>query len=125
MRKRQLVAAFGLVALLGTFVSACSDDDGDDGGGSTPDVGTCDLRSLSHSCIELHDGSATDLSNQEEGCLDAGGEWSNDTCPMEELVGCCDYELGNTFHECFYTGVTSDPMAYCMNVVDGVWTPAN
>lgn len=125
MRKERFLAAIGLAFSLSVFATGCGDDDGGDGGDATPSVGTCDLRSLSQSCIELHDASAADLENQEEGCLTRGGDWSNDACPTEELVGCCDYEFGNTFHECFYVGIARDPMAYCMNDVDGVWTPAN
>jgi hypothetical protein len=151
MRKPRFTVAASLVFLLGAFASGCGDDDeGDEGGedntggssgsgstggtgnggsggsgGSTADVGTCDLRSVSQSCIELHDASAIDLQNQEEGCLDAGGIWTNLECPTDELVGCCDYEFGNTFHECFYTGIARDPVAYCTGTVDGVWTPAS
>ena len=117
----------GLAGLLALFASGCGDDEGNEDGddGSTPSVGTCDLSDVSQSCIELHDASAADLENQENGCLDAGGVWTNLECPTENLVGCCDYEFGNTFHECFYTGIMSDPVAYCTGTVDGVWTPAS
>ena len=125
MRKTRFLSSVGLVVSLSALVIACGDDEGGENGGSTPSVGTCDLRDVAQSCIELHDASAIDLENQEEGCLDRGGVWSNDACPTEELVGCCDYEFGNTFHECFYTGITPDPVVYCSDTVDGVWTPAS
>jgi hypothetical protein len=126
---RSLVVAY-LGCSLGLFAAGCSGgSDGDDGaggsGGETPALGTCDLRSLSLSCIELHDASAIDLVNQEEGCLERGGDWSNDACSGDDLVGCCDYTRGNEFRECFYTGIARDPVAYCADTVSGVWTPAN
>ena len=127
MQKRRLGVALSLVGALALLASGCGDDadDDEDGGGNSGSSGTCDLRGISQSCIELHDASAADLENQEEGCLDAGGVWTNLECPTEDLVGCCDYELGNTFHECFYTGIARDPIAYCSTTVDGVWTPAS
>jgi hypothetical protein len=127
---RSFVAAF-LGCSLGLSSAGCSgDSDGDDGaggggGGQTPALGTCDLRSLSLSCIELHDASAIDLVNQEEGCVEHGGDWSNDACSSDDLVGCCEYTFGNEFRECFYTGIARDPVAYCADTVSGVWTPAN
>jgi hypothetical protein len=126
MQKQRLVVALSLVGVLGLFAGGCGGDDDEDGdgGGSTPSIGTCDLSGVSQSCIEVHDASAADLENQENGCLDAGGVWTNLECPTEDLVGCCDYEFGNTFHECFYTGIARDPVAYCADTVDGVWTPA-
>jgi hypothetical protein len=121
MRKSRFLV--GLVISFSAFVAGCSDDEESDGG-ETPSVGTCDLRAINQKCIELHDASAIDMENQEEGCLDAGGGWSNDACPAEELIGCCDYVFGNDFHECFYVGYAADPIPYCETDMDGVWTPA-
>ena len=131
-KTRFLATVVGL--LLGTGMTACggnddesSDEDGNGGSGGsgnpTPMLGTCDLRSVSSSCIELHEASAIDMENQENGCLNANGGWSNDVCPTEELVGCCEYTFGNDFRECFYVGVTRDPVVYCADF-EGVWTPA-
>jgi hypothetical protein len=121
MPKRDSYEAVLLACALALATSACGDDDG---GAETPPLGTCDLRSQANSCIELHDASAADLENQEEGCFDAGGAWSNDACPTEDLVGCCEYEFGNSFRECFYVGIMRDPEAYCADTVSGTWSPA-
>jgi hypothetical protein len=119
-KRRQLGVALALHCLF--VVTAC----GDDGEGeSTPSLGTCDRRAGNNGCIELHDASGIDMSNQEEGCLNANSDWSNDPCPTEELVGCCEYTFGNEFRECFYTGVATDPVLYCMSWDDGVWTPSD
>ena len=122
MKKGRLSAAVTLVCVFSVAATACGDDD-DDGG--TPAVGTCDLRMESHSCLELHGASAIDFENQKDGCIENGGAWSTDPCPVNDLVGCCDYTFGNTFHECAYTGVEGDPEALCTgDPVHGVWTPA-
>jgi hypothetical protein len=122
MRKMRFLVATGIA--LCAFSTGCGDDDESDGG-ATPSVGTCDRRATAEQCIELHDASAIDMENQEEGCLDNGGDWSNDACPTEELIGCCDYVFGNSFHECFYVGYAADPIPYCETDMDGVWTPAS
>ena len=102
------------------MASACGEEEEE----GTPAIGTCDRRSIAYACIELHDASPADLANQEEGCADASGAWSNDACSNDDLVGCCEYTFGNEFRECFYTGITRDPVAYCADF-DGVWTPAS
>jgi hypothetical protein len=121
MTKRRLAVAALLAGGLAVASGGCGDDDE---AGETPALGTCDLRSVSHHCIELHEPSASDFENQKEGCAERDGKWSSDVCPTEALVGCCDYEFGNVFRECFYTGVTTDAEMYCSETVHGVWTPA-
>src|SRR5262250_1105442 len=109
----------GLLALglsLGVVACGGGDDSSGDGGATH---GTCDLRSVGFSCIE-RSGTPAGIEDQKSGCLDAGGLWSNDPCPTEDLVGCCDYTFGDPYHECFYTGITRDPVAYCMMWDDGV-----
>jgi hypothetical protein len=122
MLKHRVLAGVLLAVSCLFVVTACGDDDE---GESTPALGTCDRRVGNDSCIELHDASGIDMSNQEEVCLDANGNWSNDPCPTEELVGCCEYTFGNQFRECFYAGAVADHVAYCMTWDDGVWTPAD
>jgi len=121
MRKIPAARAFLLVSCFA--VAACGEDDE----AETPALGTCDRRSVQSTCIEIHDASSIDLANQEEGCLDNDGDWSNETCPTEALVGCCEYEFGNSFRECFYVDSTADGEAYCQMPIfegTGVWTPA-
>lgn len=121
MNRARTVTAVLLACALGALLTACGDDEG----GETPERGTCDLRDVDSYCIELHGANSTNLDAQEDACLDAGGSWSNDECPTELLVGCCDYTLGNDFHQCFYEGTARDPEAYCMMFDDGVYTPAD
>jgi hypothetical protein len=121
MTERRLIVAVLLLWAPAVVLLGCGDDD-EKGGAEAR--GTCDLRAVSHKCIELHDASSIDFENQKDGCNENDGEWSTDACPSEELIGCCDYEFGNTFRECFYTGITSDYEAYCRDTVDGVFTPA-
>ena len=123
MRRLRAAQAFLVVSSLAVVVIACGEDETE----QTPALGTCDLRSVQSTCIEIHDASSSDLDNQEEGCVDGGGDWSNDACPTEALVGCCEYEFGNSFRECFYVGSSTDGEAYCqMSIFEGtgVWTPA-
>jgi len=112
----------GLTCLVSLSLAACGSGDDDDGD-TTPALGTCDVRSRSHSCIELQNANARNLESQESGCLDTGGTWSNAECPVEERLGCCEYTFGSHFRECFYTGITRDYEAYCAMFDDSVWTP--
>ncbi len=114
-----------LSVVLALVTTTCGGDDEERD--PPPDIGTCDLRTTRSSCIELHGGSSGDLENQEAGCLDASGEWSNAACPTSNLLGCCDYDMGNAFHECFYQGHASSLQALetaCADL-DGTWTPAS
>jgi hypothetical protein len=121
MSNARLLAAASLVLALGVMTSACGEDEEEE---QMHGFGTCDLRNVSPSCIERHGATPTELASQEEACVDAGGDWSNDSCPNDDLVGCCEYTFGDEFRECFYTGTTRDPVAYCADF-DGVWTPAS
>ena len=118
MMKRRFIVAVLLAWGLVVATTGCGDDDG---GGETPALGTCDLRSVSYTCIELHGASATDVDNQKAGCDENGGDWSTDACPTDQQLGCCEYEFGNAFRECFYTGTMADYEYYCIDMMDGTW----
>src|SRR5262245_61541729 len=107
-KTRFLATAFVTVSLAAGVPACGSDDEGKSGATH----GTCDLRNDHFSCIERN-GTAAAIEDQKQGCLDAGGSWSNDPCPSEDLVGCCSYTFGDEFHECFYVGSTVDGPTYC------------
>ena len=115
------------VGSLGCCVAACGDDGDDDGGGASA-LGTCNRNDTEFHCIERR-GTAAAIADQEEGCDRVGGEWSNEPCPEEDLVGCCEYTFGDPFRECFYVGTDiADPEGYCTGTAgfeDPVWTPAS
>lgn len=122
MRQSPLVVPL----LLSLIFTGCGDGgDDDDGGGANATYGTCDLRDDRHTCIEATS-NARNIENQREGCLDAGGSWSDDACPTQELLGCCEYTFGMEFRECFYTGTSrTDPEADCLGMFeDAEWFPA-
>lgn len=122
LRRVHVGVAAGWFVLVSLSLAACGSDDEDDGD-ATPALGTCDLRSTRHTCIELKDATARNLEAQEDGCLDGGGTWSNAECPVAERLGCCEYTFGSDFRECFYVGITADYEAYCANFDDSAWTP--
>lgn len=112
--------------LLALTLAACG---GDAGGASS---GTCDWSQdpARMSCLE-QSGDPVDVSSQREACEANDGTWTSDPCPVNaDLIGCCTYELGLEFRECFYTRPdrTYDPETACtsttFNGVPGVWTPA-
>jgi hypothetical protein len=108
--------------LLCLCLAACGGSDEKDSD-PAPTYGTCDLRAEHHSCIE-ETAPARTIADQHAGCDDAGGIWSEDACPADELIGCCTYTFGNEFRECFYPGSEgNDPEGYCASWDDGVWTP--
>jgi hypothetical protein len=125
------VRSFALLILVGSvgIVATACGDDGDDGEGGGGDMlGTCDRRDSAFHCIERR-GAPAAIEDQEDGCDQAGGSWSNEPCPSEDLVGCCEYTFGDRYRECFYVGTAvDDPEGYCTGMAgfeDAVWTPAN
>jgi hypothetical protein len=82
----------------------------------------CDLPD-NFSCIE-HSGSKDEISAWKSACSDNHGVSGSGSCSDEDLIGCCTYTFGGTFHECFYEGFEADPEAYCGTYDDGVWEPA-
>ena len=114
MRKLSFVLLLALAA-------ACDDGSSEPEEESSGTYGTCDLRAVQSTCIEST-GPAPSIANQETGCLDAGGSWSESPCPDAD-VGCCTYTFGLDFRECWYTGTANqDPAASCAQF-DGTWTP--
>jgi hypothetical protein len=122
VRSLVLFVLVGSVALVAT---ACGDDDE---GGSSETLGTCDRRDTDFHCIERR-GTPAAIEDQEDGCDQAGGTWSDEPCPSEDLVGCCEYTFGDRYRECFYVGTSvPDPEDRCLSTEefeDAVWTPAN
>lgn len=107
-----------LGCLLSALVLGCSGDDAD----ASPTYGTCDRSEVALTCIEST-GPAQDIENQRQGCLAAAGTWTSDACPAANLVGCCTYDYGLEFRECFYVGTTiAEPEGYCDSFF-GTWTP--
>jgi len=115
--------------LLASAAVGCGAGDDDSTDSPPANYGTCDRRAQVESCIEAT-GSPRSILDQKDGCLAAKGSWSTSACPSTpELIGCCEYTLGNRFRECFYQGVAiTDPEMYCLGqsfFTDGVWTPAS
>jgi hypothetical protein len=116
---RALVLALSLAACGG------SDDEG-------PTAGTCDWTQVAtrRTCLE-QSGDPLDVARQRATCLANEGTWIADACPVTaDLIGCCTYELGLSFRECFYERPERayDPQSVCtsttFNGVPGTWTPA-
>jgi hypothetical protein len=112
-------------------LGACSGEDGGDdgdGGGNGSTYGVCTLENgSSRSCIEST-GSAANIDNQRTGCLDAGGIWTDEPCPLPSAGACCTYTFGLEFRECVYTSEAAgnDLMSQCMtNFEDCACTPGS
>jgi hypothetical protein len=119
---RILLGALALV----TLYPACGDGSADK---TTPDAvvgtyGTCDRVMLVGGCIEST-GPQPSITNQHQGCTEAGGTWSTSQCPAANLVGCCQYTFGLDFRECWYkNSPTTNPQASCAKMTGSTWSPA-
>jgi hypothetical protein len=85
--------------------------------------GTCDLRSVNASCVEVTDGAAVVAMSQMT-CLLNGGIWSDTPCPTQALVGCCSYSATSSYRDCSYVGAAGNPQAECAMIEGAIWTPA-
>jgi hypothetical protein len=113
-------------ALLASLLAACGGD------GASETSGTCDFTAVEtrRTCLE-QSGPSPEIADQRAACVEHAGAWTSAACPEnDELIGCCLYELGLRFRECFYTYPerSYDPQAVCtsatFNGVPGVWQPA-
>lgn len=120
MRRKALLSAAAALAL------ACG---GSDDGATS---GTCDFTQVAtkRTCLE-QTGSAADVAGQRAACESHAGTWTSASCPVNgELLGCCAYDLGLAFRECFYAYPerSYDPQSLCtsttFNGTPGAWTPA-
>jgi hypothetical protein len=124
----RLESAIVALTLVTWTLGACSGDDDRDDGDDAATYGVCALESgSSRSCLEST-GSAANIENQREGCLDAGGTWTEEPCPDPADGACCTYTFGLEFRECVYTSAAagSDLMTRCMtSFEDCMCTPGS
>ena len=115
----RLESAFVSVALVAWSLVACSDDGGD-ADSSAATYGVCTIEDGSRrSCLEST-GSPANIENQHEGCLDAGGTWTDEPCPEPADGACCTYTFGLEFRECVYTSTAAgmDLINQCTTMFD-------
>jgi hypothetical protein len=118
--------AAGMCVGCGTAGQGGASGEGQGGAGGTDPAlvhGTCDLRTVNASCLEVTDG-ANVVAMAQMTCLLNGGTWSDVPCPAMALVGCCAYSATSTYRDCSYSGAPGDPAAACAMIQGAVWTPA-
>jgi hypothetical protein len=116
------IARLAAATLVASLLAACGDD--------TPETsGTCDFTAVEtrRTCLEQA-GPAPEIADQRAACTEHAGTWTSAPCPTNDaLIGCCVYELGLQFRECFYEYPerSYDPQARCtsttFNGTPGVW----